>query len=445
MRLLIVNFVGIVLTACHPSSSTPSREPRHFVIGLSPYTAAESRRATQEQTLLFLMNRTVPGDRIDIINAFDLKTIASVTIPRSSGYENANARTRFLADLIAKTKGFLDAAASSEPDVPPSRIRLPQFAEFCGNQVFQKDDGLPDVLIPIGSVLYYDSRETAWNMVQGTGETGRGFWPSDRHIAIAPNESVYGTLGRENLLKGIAVHFAQLDSAYQGEMHRVGLDRFYHMYFGALGASLDSFSPDLTITYERAANGAKAATPPPVPDEKDLVPRMVTATWLEDQPQRTTPSPSPQSFSGLARIGIRWKGEGNPNTPRVDLDLYVKVPGASRELFFNQTTATLPGGSQGWFYRDIRSGGGLDLEFVELPRVADIREVETWVNFYGGESSGPVEGELRLDFGGRVYSADFIIHARKGNGGLDRTGDRSSAHWVKIDLRVVLGSQQIAG
>jgi hypothetical protein len=125
------------------------------------------------------------------------------------------------------------------------------------------------------------------------------------------------------------------------------------------------------------------------------------------------------------KIGIRWKGN-------IDLDLYARPrPGAER-LYFEKVRSAV-----GYYFKDHRSSPEREYEFIEFERPVDISEVQTEINFFEGNAPGGPEGEIRIEFEGRIYSGHFRIPADHGNEG--REGNRQNSFWSPIDVPSILG------
>ena len=67
----------------------------------------------------------------------------------------------------------------------------------------------------------------------------------------------------------------------------------------------------------------------------------------------------------------------------------------------------------------------------------DIYRVVADINFYKGDVSNGPAGEIRIEFEGKIYSAQFAIAATHGNKG--RAGSSQTRYWAHIDVPAVLG------
>ena len=62
--------------------------------------------------------------------------------------------------------------------------------------------------------------------------------------------------------------------------------------------------------------------------------------------------------------------------------------------------------------------------------------MEARINFFEGRDPDGPDGEIRIEFDGKIYSSHFVLEARKGNQG--RTGARQNAFWTEIDVPGIL-------
>ena len=148
------------------------------------------------------------------------------------------------------------------------------------------------------------------------------------------------------------------------------------------------------------------------------------ADWIT---RETLPNPrpaSPTSEVGPMKIGIRWTGP-------LDVDLYASATPHSETLFFEHTRCP-----EGYYFKDYRSSPNHEYEFIEFTSPVNVWQVTAMVNFYKGSAPGGPTGEIRIEFGGQVYSGPFAIQADHGNEG--RSGTRQAAFWTRIDIPRIL-------
>ncbi|MBO1321997.1 hypothetical protein [Acanthopleuribacter pedis] len=134
---------------------------------------------------------------------------------------------------------------------------------------------------------------------------------------------------------------------------------------------------------------------------------------------------------GRVSAGITWDAT-------VDLDLFVKHRDDDQELSYGRTRSR---NLAGVFVRDIQSRPETNgFETIYYGKDVDLRRFEPiYVNFYGGRSRNPIEGQLRLQFGDQIYVRKFRITAQYGNKG---RGNRDHHPcWVKFTIPEILAGE----
>jgi hypothetical protein len=124
------------------------------------------------------------------------------------------------------------------------------------------------------------------------------------------------------------------------------------------------------------------------------------------------------------KIGIRWKED-------IDLDLYATPRKDAETLFFEHTKSP-----EGYYFKDHRSSPGREYEYIEFESPVDVREVKSFVNFYGGSCPGGPRGEVRIEFLNHIYTGSFAIESSDGNQG--RAGKAQKRCWAEIPIREIL-------
>ncbi len=72
----------------------------------------------------------------------------------------------------------------------------------------------------------------------------------------------------------------------------------------------------------------------------------------------------------------------------------------------------------------------------------DVRDVQSFVNFYNGSCHGGPRGEVRIEFLNRIYRGTFAIASPEGNQG--RSGSGQADYWTQIPIRKILGINDTA-
>jgi len=144
----------------------------------------------------------------------------------------------------------------------------------------------------------------------------------------------------------------------------------------------------------------------------------------DDVPIATTP---PTSAKGILWAGARWTGG-------CDVDLYGRSEPTSSWLYYGSSRT-----ADGMFNKDFTSGPGDQYEFIEFTREVEVGKVELLLNLYACDAASPPEAALRVWIGGKVFQAPIRFGAKTGNRGAQ---PMSGPHWVRVDLRKVLGLKE---
>jgi hypothetical protein len=427
MRLTILL---LVLSAAGLTAGKGEADAGHqqFVIGISPFLEKSVKNDVYRGLVRLLVEDLPLDSTVAVFDAFHLKSITRVTLPNQRAFTSAKTRANQFAPAIQDLKSFL-ATEHAKPAHPrlqfEGALRVPQFRAFLSETLPTTHSAC--ALLLIGSPLYQDAKEPAFSMVDG-------YFPSDGHLQVSWEQSVYGLRGRTNSVATLSVHWAYFGDPWQSDLHREKVTRFWHLYLERHAARLATFSGDLATVLRAFPKGVSASGP--IPSGWAIDPRQTKVEMLRtgrdvevsDWIARDTPSNlalhPPGTLVGPMKIGIRWSAS-------VDLDLYAKPRRGAETLYFEHVRSP-----EGYYYKDHRSSPGREFEFVEFESPVDVREIDASINFYEGSWPGGARGEVRIEFDGRIYSAPFIIPASEGNRG--RSGRRQQDFWVKIPVQTVL-------
>ena len=312
----------------------------------------------------------------------------------------------------------------------------------------------------IGSPLYKDAQEPAFSMIEG-------YFPSDGHLQASREQSVYGFSGNSDstpnststsdsssapdtttlhsalLTPHLNVHWMYFGDPWINDLHKEKVARFWTLYLHRRNGDIATFTADFPTALQHFASGAGGTIASGKQwainkDQRKIemlrVSRKVEATdWLTQGSLSDTAQTPPNTMVGPMKIGIRWQAN-------IDLDLYATPREGAQTLFFQHVRSP-----EGYYFKDHRSSPGREYEFIEFESPVDVREVEAFVNFYKGDCSGGPQGEVRIEFDGRIYGARFAIAAEEGNMG--RTGRRQAEYWTKVPVLEILklsGTQRSA-
>jgi hypothetical protein len=361
-------------------------------------------------------------------DAFNLKTIAQVSLPNARVFSSPKTRANQFAPAIGDLKLFL-----AQEHVPPtnsqlhfaSAIRLPQFLDFLAEN--RSVTNAPLVLLLFGSPLYQDAKEPAFSMVDG-------YFPSDGHLRASREKSVFGFSSGTYSAPPMTLNWVYFGDPWMSEMHKEKVARFWTLYLEGRSIQLAAFTGDLPTALQNfrqpvagAALASRHWTVDPTQEKIEMlrVGRSVEITdWLTRDSLPDAAQTPPSNLIGPMKIGIRWKAN-------IDLDLYATPHPGAETLFFQH-----PRSPEGYYYKDHRSSPGKEYEFIEFESPVDVREVEAFVNFYKGSCPGSPRGEVRIEYGGRIYSGSFSLPAEEGN--LGRPGRSQEDYWTRIPIQELL-------
>jgi hypothetical protein len=422
--------LAFLLTCSVQAVETPREIPRRqqFVIGLSPYLDRSAKDPVFRSVVRLLVEGLPLDSTVAVFDAFHLKSITQVTLPNVHAFSSPKTRANQFAPAIQNLKRFL-AKDHVKPAIPKltfdGAIRLPQFCQFLAENLPATPD--PVSVLLIGSPLYQDAKEPAFSMVDG-------YFPSDGHLLASSEESVFGVRGRTNAIRPLAVHWVYLGDPWINDLHKEKVTRFWTLFMERRGGQLLTFTGDLPTALRAFSSDAAAARSPlgswtldPHQTKIEMLRigrNVELSDWLTRDALPDSAPPPPSIRIGPMKIGIRWK-------PNIDLDLYAAPRLGAETLFFQH-----PRSPEGYYYKDHRSSPGREYEFIEFESPVDIRKVQAFVNFYEGSCPGGPQGEVRIEFDGRIYRASFSIPAAKGN--LGRSGPAQQEFWTRIPVQRLL-------
>jgi len=424
------------VSAATGQDNSPSKTGGAFVIGLSPFLDVSAKDAVYRGLVRLIVEDLPLNTKLEVYDAFNLKSITRVSIPNAKVFNSPKTRANQFAQSIGEIKQFL-ARDNAKPSGPPpgfdGAIRLPQFCEFLAQDRPLQDESAKLPLLLIGSPLYQDAREPDFSMVNG-------YFPSDGHLCVSREQSVFGFNPGDSQRQGLLVDWAYFGDQWMSELHREKVTRFWALYLERRGGRLASFSADLATALSAFSSedlGRSAASNGWVADPAQTKPEMLRVNrnvqlvdWLTgDAPGDTSPPP-PSQLVGPLKIGIRWK-------EKIDLDLYAAPRRDAETLFFQHTRSP-----EGYYFKDHRSSPGREYEFIEFESPVDVRKVQAFVNFYEGSCSGGPRGEVRIEFLNHIYVGRFAIASSEGNQG--RSGPSQSDFWTQIPIREILGINEAA-
>jgi hypothetical protein len=433
--------------------SFTAAQAKETIVALSPDIAdREIKNKVYTQVLTMALQDLAPGDQLIVLDGYHVKPIADFKIPAHAAYaKNPKARAEAMKASIQDFTAWMKKEDPESQALSDYSLRAPMLFQYCAkNTTVAKDNG---AIILVGSLIYDDPAESAFSMKDG-------FYPSDAHLAVTRQESVYGLQEMKNTLENVPVYWVAAGSTFQDDGNRSSVERWWTLYcqtMGAVLASCDvSADPVLTsfrnrdttaITSAQAEKEGKlemrhapirirvqveektppSAVPTAETNRTDINETpdaaFMTATQLSTDPIPTTEVEN-------CRIGIRWPGKR-------DIDLYVLPFAGAEELYFRHQRSPQGIHVKDWLTSPEVENNGF--ETVEIRGKIDLSRMSIAANFYAGEKSPEgVNGVIRIQAHGRIYEAPFHINASTGNKGAQSAQRASSPHWTIIHPLKVL-------
>lgn len=401
---------------------------RTLIVAFSPHQATEVT-ATQAQAILQFLAGLDPGDQATLIDGNTLTTIGQFQVPNSPAYNNPRAR---LAANRAVVAALLNYAKQSDPDSRvPGAIRWPQLLQAIAQT--QAPPAGTDVLL-LASPIYDAPADAAFSMA---GER----YPSDGHLMVGRNESLFGTADSSRLLSGLRIHVVHPDSLdLRNERYRQAVLRFWTHYVTRQGGELVSFTVDLTSALARITQQAPAPHSSFEIEGNNriemirLAPETIGTTTIFERPlseRALTPAQIRQAEQ--LEIGLSW------DCARCDVDLHARPHPGAQVLYYGQIDTP-----EGRYWKDFMtsplSTGGFETISFQVP--VDLRSLVVVVNHYIGDAPGGIEAELRISTFGQTYARRIRLGAGSGHGsrGVNKVlaGGPSTASTQRIDLSTIL-------
>ena len=428
MKTTLLLITALLCASVQASTPAPTPVPTtttRYVIGLTPFLENSVKDDVYRRIVGMILEDLPQKSSLAIYDAYNLTNITRLEIPDLRAFQSGKTRANQFKEQIFKLKQFL-AGAHERPVSAKLNfdraLRFPQFMDFVGENLGTMD---PVTVIVIGSPLYVDHKEPGFSMVDG-------YFPSDGHLLASREKSVFGAKSRTDALKDVTVHFGYIGDPWVSAIHREKIARFWTLYLQQQGGRLATFCGDLATLFDAARNNATARTvafaidPSQTKVEMLRITRDVGAADWITRDALSGPRPGPPTNNiGPMKIGIRWKGD-------IDLDLYAAASHDAETLFFEHTRA-----AEGYYFKDHRSSPDREYEFIEFESPVDVYRVQADINFYKGDLERGPAGEIRIEFEGKIYSAQFTIAASHGNKG--RAGSSQNRYWAHIDVPAVLG------
>lgn len=403
---------------------------KSLIVGVSPYWDDTSHQQQFVQVMKFASSLDV-GDRVILIDAFNLTSLGEFVIPEGKLYQNP----KFLLQKNGKVVAALKNVKQSPQGVTRvnGAVRLPHFLSYVAEYYSHHDD---KTIAMIGSPFFDDVREPSYSMLNG-------FFPNDTHITASFEKSLFGTKGLETQLKDWDIHFAYSDSAMMSSRHAYYIGRFLSLYVENLGGRLATFTSDIALTLKRAWSRT-------VPTEHSYT--LKPADRLQMLRLRISDSQIPIHSRRLSsrqlsddelvdardvQISAVWDCE-------CDIDLYARGNPYAEIISFEKSNT-----DEGWYFKDVRSidNNLTTYESIEFYNPINLNTMQIALAFYSGHAPQGVNGSLRLAVGDDTYAIPFHIDTTQGNNTIGvkqsfSTGQAIAPHIIMIDALEIVSQKR---
>jgi hypothetical protein len=480
----VIVSLTLALSVFRASAGTPDAA-QEIIVALSPHTTAVD--CSNHQALLqgFLVADAPNPSRVVVWDAWNLRVISDVQLPRLA-YDSPAARARYVTLGLASLKHWCDRLSDNAAASGLKNSGAIKFPEWVQMATAQPAPGRRAIVVLANP--FYISAEPSFSMIED-------HYPADEHLNRTLAQTPYAP--RRGLLAGIEVNWAYShETIWTCEHHRYAVARWWGLWIGAANGRLVNFNSDAaqallaaTRTNHSALSEYIANTgdnalvmhtaskreipleiqqappvpPPPLPVQSvakpeptptpipnvatpaptvaafpapvDTLPVPAQEPTIKSASEAKTLAPMPTEIPipAMGNIGIAavWSAESG-----TDIDLWVAAKPGLPEAYWHR-----PRVERVHYFRDIRTSQRVKenaqwrqaWEYVEIEK-AEINEPTIWLNVYA--ASGPVNGIIRVQFNGRVVDRPFKFEVGRGNKGLDANHPARgrSPYWQEVKM-----------
>jgi hypothetical protein len=424
--LSLVTVLYSVVLILGPFGGATAKE---FIFGMAPGIPDTSRASVVNLLVRFVTQDAKPNDSIVVVDAFNNQRITEMKIPAASTAKNEAQRLDYLKSEFAALVRFL-----RRKDQATHSVKIPQFLDYVTSNLRRGTEAFEIVIL--GNPLYQDAKEQQFSM-------GPNLVPSDAHLNVDREKSVYGLKDRRGRLLNARVHIGYWDVDWVSDLHRLRIHRFWSLFISGQGGTLATFDGDLQSAF------ANSLLPPSPPADVFSLSEVITKLeMLEIRRAREAavvtailaplelPAASEATAPLLEKVpiptivGIKW------DCKNCDLDLYAKASPKAEWLNFAQIET-----SEGRYFKYAGDAAQpIDgVEYVEFNNTINPSDIVIAINFYEGKAPGGPQGIVRISVGNRLYQKPFAIRAEQGNKGLDERSLLNSPYWAVIKASDVIG------
>lgn len=494
LLILIVGFTTLLASAAAPETSL------EIIVGLTPHMPDAERSKQQALLQKFLLADVPNGTRVVVWDAWELRVVCDVQLPRLA-YDTPAARVPRVAPALGALKQWfvgLEGRQISAGLKDSSAIAVPQFLQAATVQPAASQR----IMIILASPFCLVPNEPSFSMVEMR-------FPSDGHLN-AGDKSIYSIAEKRGRLANTTILWAYgSETVWASQNHRDRVARWWSLFISGQGpnAMLAAFSadvPQVMLAATRANHRAigeyaintddnavvmhtatsrevpvkiqahlvpmpeplpqPVAKPEPSPTATPVAvvvmplpaPPVALPTRVEEPPPviALEPEPSvkvveeavttfpipleiPKPAFGNVGVAAVWTA-----APGTDIDIWCAAKVGLPEARWNKTHV-----ERVRYFRDIRTSQTVNdntqwravWEYAEIEG-AEVAEPTVWLNVYSAK--GPVRGIVRVQFNGSVVDWPFNFDVTNGNRGRDSNmaARTRSPYWLEIRLAEVFGN-----
>lgn len=415
--------VMLMSLLCHPIDNLRANE---LVMVLSPNLHAEEAKLQAATVLEFLVTLDL-GERVTVVDGYNLQSIGTFSVPNSSSYENPRAKMGANREFAAALMQF--AQGSKLPaNLSPGSMRLPQLLRHIGANYASQER--VDVVM-LGSPFYEGDNQ--FSMANGR-------IPSDGHINSSRSETPYGTTDQPDLLQNVRIHFGYgHEEVLQSDRHHFYVQRFWTLYIEALGGSLATFTADQPTLFRRSMSGAEPPSHTYVLNETQRLEMIILKTEVQDQSIYERELSSKELGTGQlsgaksVEIAISW------DCKTCDIDLWAQPYPYAQPIYFGNTETP-----EGTYHKDYETSPETinGFETIIFHKPVNLDQLLILVHFFDGHSPGGVKGEIRMTVDGLTFAKAFHIPGEIGRNDLELDDTLEGLlEYIKTNMLMFRGHQ----
>lgn len=360
-----------------------------------------------------ILQNMQPGDHVTAISAATGRVIMDAKIPDEAVYaEHPQHKTKLLADPWSKLIAYLEASISD--DAAPidteaaEQVNLPSMLGTLGYHAARA----PEIAF-IGNALWHDPSAPVFSMLTS--------YPSDALLLQAPAQNPYGTVGMQDRLPGLQVHYCVTDAQYVNTRHGAGVHRTYARLVEGYGAQLVTFTQELATCLARFAAGDASGADSFAPLDDTAAPAMITPRSQAALPDLATVQPP----CGNPAVGSTPEPV-EPKDPEQDVAVVTPAPDAisstpELDQALKEQKAEMV--ALWLFDTDVEDGDEVDItafdftrrvKLTKEPQLVEVPVMKGRITIIGAvDGRGGITVGIHTPDGRTIFSKEIIVGQRE--------------------------------